>query len=109
MMKKMKRRTGSANVEVSTTVEIGDVEREVTLTFCCSAGEAQTRQGPAFPAEAEFQSATFDDDGSDASEHIDPDDFTDEALEQADEEDQAAYDSYCDAEYERRKEEKYGL
>jgi len=107
-MKKMKK-WSSKEVEVHTAVEIGEVEREVTLTFHCSAGEEASRHGPAFPAEAEFQTATFDDDGSDASAHIDPTDYEAEALEQADEEEMAAYDRYCDAKYEEMKERRHGI
>ena len=100
-MKKMKKRS-SKDVEVHTTVEIGDVEREVTMTFHCSVGEEASRHGPAFPPEAELQSVTFDDTGEVADEYVNPADFEAEALEKADEEDEAAYERYCDMKMRQR-------
>lgn len=101
-MKRKKRWIRETTVEVGTTVEVDGVERDVTMEFACYPEEPASRDCPGCPAEAEFQGASFDDTGKDAEKFVNPDDFKAEALQKAEDEFEAAYDRYCEDQYERR-------
>jgi len=56
--------------QIHTTVETGEVEREVTLTFSLTEAEKPSHTSPGCPADAELIGATFDDTGADVPEGL---------------------------------------
>lgn len=89
---------------VHTAVEVGDAEREVSVTFSLSPAEKQTRTYPGCEADAEFICATFDDDGSEASEDLlDTDELGREAFEQRADRESAMAEDAADARREFRR------
>jgi hypothetical protein len=102
--RRMRRKLGTMKVEVGTTVEIGEVERDVTMEFNCYPEQEQTWTDPGYPAEAEFLGATFDDTGEDAEAFIDPEDFKAEALEKADDKAENMVHEAAEYRMERRRE-----
>lgn len=92
-------------VTIEDTIEVGGVERDVKLKYMCHPGEDASRTSPGCPPEAEFLSGFFCDTGDDAEDFIDPSEYEEEALEQADEIAGAEADAAAEAKYERRRDE----
>lgn len=102
-VRKMRRKLGTLTVTVKGTVDYGKAERDVTLTFACYPEEEKSQTSPGCPAEAELQSATFDDTGEVADEFIDPEDYAPEALERAEAMAEDEVDKAVEHEIERRR------
>jgi len=97
-----KARTKAVEVTITVYVEIGDIEREAKLKFYCSPEEAMTRDHPGCDVDAEFMSGFFVDTGEDnVEDFLNPEDYVDEALEKADDDEE--YDA--DAARDHRREE----
>lgn len=90
-------------VTIKTTVEVGDVERDVDLKFMCHPGEAPSRTSPGGPPEAEYLSCVFADTGADATASVDPHDFEEQALEEAAEIEGGEADAAAEAKYQARR------
>lgn len=90
-------------VTIKTTVEVGDVERDVEIKFMCTPGEAPSMTSPGCDAEAEYQSCVFADTGADATAAVDPHDFEEEALEEAAEYEAGAKDAALEAKADARR------